>query len=540
MKALKRALVGVLFLAASLCAPALAQQVAPITGPPQGIDCAYNSSLPTLTSGFQGWVQCDSQGKLYVDASVSASITGFQPASVGTPISVTTAGVTGTLPAGAVVVATNVGANGAYCALGASSTTAQQYLGPSGGWFSFTVGSATQLTCITSTSTTTVNMVGGSGLASGVAGAGAATIGGTVSVQGTGTAGSAAGGILTVQGAASMTPLLATVSQGTAANLNATVVGTGTFATQSAITAASGSIASGALASGAGVDGWNVTEGTKADTAWASGSGSIVALLKATATSAGTIATNTGNPTPTQNPAVPIGGMSLCDGANGSTNPCTTAATVLAASTAGAATNKSLSVSINPGEATAGTPAGAILTIQGVASMTPLLANPGTAANWGVGATGSAIPANAASQGVDAQSAEPSKATTGNLTPVFGDLTGKIVTSPYANRENYTRGAGSSTSTAAITILPASGSASLKEYATAVQCGRTDAGTSAIYVTLNDSASTVLVLPNNGGGGGNNPPLQVPLVVAANTAMTATPSAGVSTVYCSAQGYNGY
>ena len=69
MKALKRALVGVLFLAASLCAPALAQQVAPITGPPQGIDCAYNSSLPTLTSGFQGWVQCDSQGKLYVPAS---------------------------------------------------------------------------------------------------------------------------------------------------------------------------------------------------------------------------------------------------------------------------------------------------------------------------------------------------------------------------------------------------------------------------------------------------------------------------------------
>lgn len=39
-------------------------------------------------------------------------------------------------------------------------------------------------------------------------------------------------------------------AQATAANLNATVVGTGTFVTQSAITAASGSIASGALASG--------------------------------------------------------------------------------------------------------------------------------------------------------------------------------------------------------------------------------------------------------------------------------------------------
>lgn len=60
------------------------------------------------------------------------------------------------------------------------------------------------------------------------------------------------------------------VRQTSAANFNATVVGTGTFATQSAITAASGSIASGAIASGAlasgsVVDGAIVTMGTKAD-----------------------------------------------------------------------------------------------------------------------------------------------------------------------------------------------------------------------------------------------------------------------------------
>ena len=99
---------------------------------------------------------------LPVSASVSASISGFTATSTGTPISVTTGGVTGTLPAGAVVVATNVGAtNGAYCALGASATTSSQYLSPGGGWFAFTVGASTQLTCITSTSTTTVNMTGG-------------------------------------------------------------------------------------------------------------------------------------------------------------------------------------------------------------------------------------------------------------------------------------------------------------------------------------------------------------------------------------------
>src|SRR6185436_14012124 len=91
----------------------------------------------------------------------------------GTPISVTTGGVTGTLPSGAVVVASNVGTtNIAYCKLGASATTSDIPLAPNGGWFAFTVGASTQLTCITSTSTTTVNMVGGSGLPTGSGGGG--------------------------------------------------------------------------------------------------------------------------------------------------------------------------------------------------------------------------------------------------------------------------------------------------------------------------------------------------------------------------------
>lgn len=47
------------------------------------------------------------------------------------------------------------------------------------------------------------------------------------------------------------------------------------------------------------------------------------------------------------------------------------------------------------GTGTAGTAATNPITVQGIASMTPLLVNPGTAANWGVGATGSSVPANA-------------------------------------------------------------------------------------------------------------------------------------------------
>ena len=124
----------------------------------------------TTTSGV---LVMDVNGLLCTAASVSASITGFPTTqTTGTPISVSTVSATGTLPAGAVVVASNVGAtNGAYCKLGASATTSDQLIPPNS-WFAFTVGANTQLSCITSTSTTTVNMVGGSGLPTGSGGGG--------------------------------------------------------------------------------------------------------------------------------------------------------------------------------------------------------------------------------------------------------------------------------------------------------------------------------------------------------------------------------
>jgi len=57
----------------------------------------------------------------------------------------------------------------------------------------------------------------------------------TIAGSAPGTAGSASTNVVTVQGVTSMTPVQ--VSQATAANLNATVVGTGTFATQSTLAA---------------------------------------------------------------------------------------------------------------------------------------------------------------------------------------------------------------------------------------------------------------------------------------------------------------
>lgn len=144
----------------------------------------YTGSGP-ITSPTN-WTACSASTPVPISGSFSATVSGFAPASTGTPISVTTGGVTGTLPAGTVVVASNVGStNGAYCKLGASATTSDQLIPPNS-WFAFTVGASTQLTCITSTSTTTVNMVGGSGLPTGAGGGGGGS-GGTVTQGNAGT-----------------------------------------------------------------------------------------------------------------------------------------------------------------------------------------------------------------------------------------------------------------------------------------------------------------------------------------------------------------
>lgn len=171
-----------LFLACLGIAPAQAQQIPAPVGT-AAVACAFNSAPPTITTGNFGLAQCTSDGKLIVSATVSASVTGFRPTSSGTPIAVTTGGVTGALPSNTgEVVAYNVGAtNTAFCALGASATTAATPILPGQG-VGFGIFGDTQLTCITSTSTTTVNMVGGGGLPTGWGGSagGSATSSGTV------------------------------------------------------------------------------------------------------------------------------------------------------------------------------------------------------------------------------------------------------------------------------------------------------------------------------------------------------------------------
>lgn len=212
-----------------------------------------NAQAPTkicFTTNGANCVEVTAANPFPITGTLSATFTGYSPRNFGTPITATTGGVTGALPTNTgQVVLTNVGTtNLVYCALGAVATTSSQPIAPNGGWFAFgTVGVDTQFTCITSASTTVVNSSGGApGLATGTGGGG----------------GSGGGG---------------------------------------AITAASGSYAAGALSSGAGVDGWDLTQGAKADGACASDNGtcSLTALIKRTNQNLTTVNTSIGSSIPT-------------------------------------------------------------------------------------------------------------------------------------------------------------------------------------------------------------------------------------------------
>ena len=139
-----------------------------------------------------------------------------------------------------------------------------------------------------------------------------------------------------------------------------------------------------------------------------------------------------------------------------------------------------------------------------------------------------------------AQNGERAAVSNGQTVGLATDLYGKLVTSPWANRENMVRGSSSTAGTAATTLIPAQG-VGIKIYVTSMQCFRTDGGTAPIFAGLNDTTSnngTTVALP---AGGGSNPVFQTPLVVPANTAFTFAPSATVTggQVFCNAQGFNG-
>jgi hypothetical protein len=60
--------------------------------------------------------------------------------------------------------------------------------------------------------------------------------------------------------------------------------------------------------------------------------------------------------------------------------------------------------------------------------------------------------------GARAENVEPLAATNGNLTGLAVGLEGKLITLPYANKENMVRGSASQSGTSATTLIAAQGS----------------------------------------------------------------------------------
>lgn len=192
-----------------------------------------------LTSGIDRCQHVSAANPLPVTGTFSATLGGFQPSAAGargTPLSVTVADSTGTLPTGTVVAVDNTDTtNPIYCNVNGIVATISDKKIPANSWFSFTIPAAiTTLHCIATGGTVIANMTGGTGLATGAGGGG----------------GSGGGGAVT---------------------LAATAVSSGAYVAGSI---GSGAIASGAIASGA------VASGAVASGAFASGalsSGSIAA-----------------------------------------------------------------------------------------------------------------------------------------------------------------------------------------------------------------------------------------------------------------------
>ena len=238
------------------------------------------------------------------------------------------------------------------------------------------------------------------------------------------------------------------------------------------------------------------------------------------------------------------------------------------------------------------------------ANSNPWIVNPGTAANWGVGATASAVPANSIYNGINvagnlrgltganpgggsvyaaqvdlasvggttvvnggvagSQSVGGTAATNGVLTAsplnlgvqaistentavtatrqvqLVADLTGKLIVLPYANKENFVKGTTAAmtgtTSTQLIALV-----SSQKIYVTHISCVNSHASVGTFVTVQDGSGGTALTtLAANSGYGGDEQTGTTPLfwTTAGNGLYVADVTTGAN-VICNASGYSG-
>lgn len=222
------------------------------------------------------------------------------------------------------------------------------------------------------------------------------------------------------------------------------------------------------------------------------------------------------------------------------------------------------------GTGTAGTAAGGVLTIQGVAAMTKLLVTPdsvalpanqsvnvaqiagtttvtaGVAGTQGVGgcvATNVAITCNPNLMAAQAVSSENSAATTARAVQLVADLVGKLIVMPYANPENNLDGTITSAMTGTTsTVFSGMGAqgGSLRVYVTACTLSNAHATVGTDVVLQDGSGGTTLwTLPAAPAYGGSHAVFPNALKTTANNALYAANVTTGASTKISCTGYKG-
>jgi hypothetical protein len=297
----------------------------------------WNGASPVYARGDStngAWVNCKAGCSSVSPPTIAATATGQLPVT-NSSARVLLGDTSGNFEN---IIVTNFGSVTAYVAIGTSSITATTSSTPVPPGLTIQIPQVattnTDLAAITASGTTTLNIIQTSSpmqLAGGSGGSGGSSSGAVFGPTAVGSP--TANPPVPVGGSA----------DGTATgNVNIWKVGTGGIGFVSAVVP-SGGIASGAFAVGAGADGWDVTEGAKADAACATSMGtcSLIALLKYNNEQAATTATNTAAAIPAgtnnignvgQISQYPVGATPLTASATGTTGATTATLTEVTSS----------------------------------------------------------------------------------------------------------------------------------------------------------------------------------------------------------------
>lgn len=157
----------------------------------------------------------------------------------------------------------------------------------------------------------------------------------------------------------------------------------------------------------------------------------------------------------------------------------------------------------------------------------------------GVAASGATASGNPNLGGCLAVNAPQTAVTNGQAVAAECDLNGKQITSPYANKENFTSGCANTTGTSGVSVIGTPG-AGLKLYITTVSVANTGSTTSLITLQSDPTGTPVTLWTTiSPTASGSNFTFPVPLVVPANKAFGFTGASASTTQYVCASGYIG-